>query len=208
MVAQNRGRGCGCCSCLSAFFLLLFALILVGLCFFYFYATNNLNRVAATGPAPLPPTRFNRQTYTSARQKVDQFFKDSALRSVILSNEEVNTLLAESPELRFLRHGVVVALNQSTAEVYCSLPVDLPLVPRRYLNWSFKLRPSMRAQELELDVSRIEREGKPLGAAEIHQYRFVVAPLIERTLWSLNKLQGDRSVRDVRIENGTLVLAR
>jgi hypothetical protein len=33
-------------------------------------------------------------------------------------------------------------------------------------------------------------------------------PMVEKTLSSLNKLQGDRAVRDVRIENGNLVLSR
>jgi hypothetical protein len=184
------------------------ALIVVGLGFFYFNATKNLSRVAATGPAALPATTFNRQTYTTARQKFNQFFADPAQRSVTLSNPEVNALLAESPELRVLSHATVVVLNQNSAEVYCHLPVELPLLPRRYLNCAFQVRPSMHGDEFDLDVSRIETEGKPLGAAEIRQYQTVVLPLIEKTLSSLNKIQGDRSVRDVRIENGNLVLAR
>jgi hypothetical protein len=208
MATQTRRRGCGCCGCLSAFFLLLFALILVGSGFFLFNAIGALNRLEATRPVPLPATTFSRQTYTTARQKLDRFFMDSAERSVTLSNDEVNALLAESPELPFLRHSIVVALNQSTAEVYCSLPVNLPLVPRRYLNCSFEVRPSMHGQELDLDVSRIETEGKPLGAEEIHQYRLVVLPVIETTLSNLNRVQWDRSVREIRIGNGNLVLAR
>jgi hypothetical protein len=86
--------------------------------------------------------------------------------------------------------------------------MELPLLPRRFLNCAFQVRPSMRDDQFDLDVSRIETEGKPLGAAEIRRYQTVVLPLIEKTLSSLNKIQGDRSVRDVRIENGNLVLAR
>jgi hypothetical protein len=208
MAAQNRRGGCGCCGCLFAFLLFLFTLILVGAGFFYFKATNNLDRLSATGPVALPATTFSRQNYTTARQKFDQFFADPAERTLTLSNAEVNALLAESPELRILRHGTVVVLNQNYAEVYCSLPVDFPLLPRRYLNCAFQTRPSMRGEEFELDVTRIEREGKPLGAAEIRQYQSIVVPLIEKTLSGLNKIQRDRSVRDVRIENGSLVLAR
>jgi len=207
MATQNRG-GCGCCGCLFAFFLLLLVLILVGAGFFYFSATASLNRVAAKGPVPLPATTFNRRTYTAARQKLDEFFADQAEGSVTLSNVEVNALLADSPELRILRRGTVVVLNQSSAEVSCSLPLDLPFQPRRYLNCTFQMRPSIRGGEVELGVSRIESESKPLGPAETRQYQFVVLPLIEKTLSSLNKIQGDRSVHDVRIENGNLVLAR
>ena len=208
MATQNRRRGCGCCGCLSGFFLCFVALIVIALGAFYFYATNSLSGAAASRPTGLPATTLSRQTYAAARRKFDRFFEDSAERSVTLSTDEVNSLLSDAPELRFLMHGVVVALNQTTAQVYCSMPVDLPMVPRRYFNCAFELRPSMRAQKLELDVSRFESGGKPVGPGEVHQYRFVVLPLIEQTFWSWNSIQGNRSVREVRIENGNLVLAR
>jgi hypothetical protein len=208
MSGPDRRRGCGCCGCLSGFFLFLVALMVVGIGFLYFFATNNLNGAAASHPGPLPAVTYSRQTYATARQKFDRFFQNDADRSVTFSNEEVNVLLADSPELRFLMHGVVVTLNQVTAEVYCGIPVEFPMAPRRYLNCTFELRPSMRAQELELDVSRMESGGKPLGPGEVHQYRFVVVPVLEKTFGSLNKAQGTRSVREVRIENGNLVLSR
>jgi hypothetical protein len=208
MATQNRRGGRGCCGCLFAGLLLLFALILVGLGLFYFNAQSKLSRLAPAKSVSLPATTFSRQTYKTARQKFNQFFADPAERSVTLSNAELNALLAESPALRILRHGTIVVLNQNSAKVDCSLPLDLPLLTRRYLNCTFQVRPSMRGEELKLDVSRIEREGKPLGAAETRPYQTVVVPLIEKTLSSLNNIQRDRSVREVRIENGNLVLAR
>ena len=208
MAAQSRRAGCGCCGCFFAFLLLLVALVAVGVGFLYFNAANRLNPASAARRVPLPGTTFNRQTYSIARQKFDRFFADPSEHSATFSNAEVNALLADSPELRLLRRGTAVVLNQISAQVDCSLAVDLPLLPRRYLNCTFETRPAMRGGELELDVSRIELEGNPLGAAGIHQYRLVVVPMIEKTLSTLNKLQGERAVRDVRIENGNLVLSR
>jgi hypothetical protein len=208
MAGQSRRAGCGCCGCFFAVFLLLFVLILLGVGFFYFNAANNLNRVVGGRLVPSPATAFNRQTYSLAREKFDRFFADPAERKVTLSNGEVNALLADSPELRILQRGTAVVLNQTSAEVSCNLPLDIPLLPRRYLNCTFEIRPAMRGQELELDVSRIEKEGKPLAPAEVHQYQSVVVPMIERSLWSLNKIQGDRAVRDIRIENGNLIFSR
>ena len=208
MATQNRRGGCGCCGCLGGSVLLLFALILAGTVFFFFNATNNVKRLAATSPGPLPATTFNRQTYAIARQKFDDFFADQAERSVTLSNAEVNALLADSPELGVLRRGTVAVLNQNSAEVTCSVPLDIPFLPRRYFNCSFQAHPAMRGDEIELAVSRIEKEGRPLGPAEIREYQLVVLPLVEKTLSGLNKIQGDRSVHNVRIENGNLVLSR
>ena len=66
----------------------------------------------------------------------------------------------------------------------------------------------MHGEGLELDVSRFERDGKPMGAAEVRQLRAMVLPLIKQFLSSMNKIRGDRAVRDLRIENGNLVLGR
>jgi hypothetical protein len=208
MATQNGRKGCGCCGCVLALFLFLLTLVLVGVGFSYFFAANNLARTTTTGRVLLPATAFNRQIYATARQKFDRFFADPAERSLTLSNAEVNALLAESPELRLLHRGIVVAFDHTSAQVNSSMPLDIPFFPRRYLNWSFETRPSMHGEGLELDVSRFERDGKPMGAAEVRQLRAVVLPLIVQFLSSMNKMRGDRAVRDLQIENGNLVLGR
>ena len=142
MATQTGRKGCGSCGCVLALFVFLLTLVLVGVGFSYFYAANNLTRTATTGRVLLPATAFNRQTYTTARQKFDQFFADPAERSLTLSNAEVNALLAESPELRLFHRGIVVAFDHISAQVYSSVPLDLPFLPRRYLNCSFETRPS------------------------------------------------------------------
>jgi hypothetical protein len=208
MANQDRRGGCGCCGFLFSFLLLLLILFLVGAGLVYFTAASQLNRFASTIPASLPPAASSRQVYNQARQKLEHFFADSGERSLILSDAELNAFLADSPELRILNRGTVVILNQGSAAVYCSLPVSLPFHSRRYLNYTVHLRPSMRGEDFELNVFRIDQEGKALGPAELRQFQIVAAPFIEKILSIWNKLQMDRSVRDVRIENGNLILAR
>src|ERR1700758_784033 len=174
MAAQSRPAGCGCCGWFFAGLLLFIALVLAGCGFFYFNAAEKLNPASAAHRVPSPGMTFSRQTYSAARQRLDHFFADPAEREATFSNAEVNALLADSPELRALRRGTVAVLNQNSAEVDCSMAVDLPLLPRRFLNYTLELRPAVRAGELQLDVSRIDVEGKPVGAAGMHQYRFVV----------------------------------
>ncbi|MBV8376794.1 MAG: hypothetical protein JO279_07290 [Verrucomicrobia bacterium] len=210
MAAKNRGGGCGCCGCLLASLLVLLGLILLGVGFVYFSASTSRrnNAVAPGGQVVSFPATFIRQTYLAARQKFNQFFADPAERRVAFSNSEVNALLAASPELRNWTRGTAVVLNQDSADVSCSWPLDLPFLPRRYLSYAFQLRPSMRGDQLVLDVLRIEEKGIPLKAAETRQYQRIVVPLMEQALSTLNKVQGDRSVHEVRIENGNLILAR
>jgi hypothetical protein len=208
MATQDRRGGCGCCGCLFSFLLFLLVLLLVGVGLFYFGAANQLSRLASTIPVPLPATASSRQVYNQARQKFEYFFANSGERSLILSDEELNAFLADSPELRILNRGAGVILNQNSAHVYCSLPMNLPFQSRRYLNYTIHIRPSMRGEDFELNVFRVDREGKALGPTELRQLQIVAVPSIEKMLSIWNKLQMDRSVRDVRIENGNLILAR
>ncbi len=125
-----------------------------------------------------------------------------------MSNGELNAYLADAPELRILNRGLVVVLNQNSADAYCSLAVNLPFLSRRYFNYTLHVRPSMRGEDFELNVFRIDREGKTLGPTELRQFQIVAVRSIEKILSIWNKVQMDRSVREVRIENGNLILAR
>jgi len=206
MPAQSRGGGCGCCGCLFGSVLVLLVALLAGFGFFYFGGTSGEDRLAVRGPFPSPATQFNSETYLAARQKLGHFFSDASDRTLTLSNADVDALLAESPEFRILGRGALVFLNQSAADVYCSLPMGVPLLPKRYLNFSFEVRPSIRGEDVALDVTRIERDGRAVGAVETQKIQTGIVPLFEKLLSILNKFSGNETVREVRIENGNLIL--
>src|SRR5271166_1059553 len=208
MPAQSRGGGCGCCGRLLGSVLVLLIALVIGVGFYYFAGTSGVERLAVRGPFPSPATQFNRDTYISGRQKFDHFFSVAAERTLTLSNAEVDALLADSPELRVLGRGALVFLSQNAAEVYCSLPIGVPLLPKRYLNFSFEVRPSIRGDDVELDVTRIERDGRALNATETRKIQTGVVPLVETLLSNLNKFYGSEPVHEVRVENGNLILAR
>jgi hypothetical protein len=208
MATRNRRAGCGCCGFLFSFLLFLVVLLLVGIGLFCFQASNQLDRLASTTPVPLPPAGSSRQLYNETRQKFAHFLADSAERSLTLSSGELNALLADSPDLRILHRSTVVILNQNSADVYCSIPVSLPFLSRRYLNYTFYVRPSVRDEDFKLNVFRIDREGTTLGTTEVRKFQNVAVASAEKILSVWNKMQMDRSVHDVRIENGKLRLER
>ncbi len=208
MPGQSRRGGCGCCGCLFGSALLLVVAILIGFGFFYFAGTSGMDRLAVKGPFPSSATQFTPQTYAEAKQKLDHFYADSSERSLTLSNAEVDAILADSPEFRFLGRGALVFLNQNNADVYCSLPMGVSLLPKRYLNISFEVRPSMREGDVELEVSRIERDGKAVNAVEAQKIQTWIVPLVEKSLSSANRFSANGPVREARIENGALILAR
>jgi hypothetical protein len=201
-------RGCGCCGVLLALVAVVLLLLLVGTGVVLFKITTKLNSLSSSTPAVLPAVAGGSQSYSEARQKFDRFFSDPNERNLTLSEAEVNALLANAPELSILNRGVVVELKENTAEVHCSVPVNLPFLSGKYLNYSFVVGPSLRGQAVELQVSRIDRDGKPLGDRELAEFQQHFLPSVDQALSRANQLELDRSVRDVRVENGNLVLAR
>ena len=201
-------RGCGCCGISLALVAVVFVLLLVGTGVVLFNIATKLNNLSSSTPAVLPAVAGSSQSYSEARQKFDHFFSDPNERNLTLSEAEVNALLANAPELSILNRGVVVELKENTAEVHCSVPVNLPFLSGKYLNYNFVVRPTLRGQDVELQVSRIDRDGKPLGDRELAEFQVQFLPSIDRALSGANRLESDRSVRDVRVENGNLVLAR
>jgi len=201
-------RGCGCCGIFLALVAVVFVLLLVGTGVVLFNIATKLNNLSSGTPAVLPAVAGGSQSYSEARQKFDHFFSDPNKRNLTLSEAEVNVLLANAPELSILNRGVVVELKENTAEVHCSVPVNLPFLYGKYLNYNFVVSPSLRGQDIELQISRIDREGRPLGDRELARFQQQILPSVDQALSRANQLQSDRSVRDVRIENGNLVLVR
>jgi hypothetical protein len=208
MADPRRQGGCGCCGFLFfGFLFLLLAMIGVGL-FSYWSGADKLRKFASNTPVALPSSGANRSLYAPARHRFDQFFSNPAQQSLTLSGAELNALLTEAPELKFLQKGVVATLRENSAEINCSIPVNLPLFSGQYINYILSLRPSLRGEDIELQIFRIERDGKQLNAEELHEFRNSVELPADIVLSSLNKIQLDRSVRDIRIENGNLVISR
>jgi hypothetical protein len=208
MADSKKQGGCGCCGFI--FFGLLFLLIaLIGAgLYFYFSSANNLRRYASSEPAALPPAESSPQLYAPARQRFDQFFSSPSQQSLTLSGPELNALLTQAPELKCLQKGVVATLHENSAELNCSVPVNLPFFSGRYFNYTLYLRPSLRGEDIELQVFRIDREGKQLGSNELRDFRISVEHSADLMLSGLNKMQLDRSIRDIRIENGNLIISR
>jgi hypothetical protein len=208
MADARQKSGCGCCGFLLFGSLFLF-LVLVGAALFsYWSCSTQLRKYASNSPVVLPSTGSNRSLYTAARRRLDQFFSSSSQQSVTLSGAELNALLTEAPELRFLQKGAVATLRENSAEINCSVPVNLPLFSSQYINYLLYLRPSLRGEDIELQVFRIDHAGRQLNAEELREFRSSVEHPANLILSGLNKVQLDRSIRDVRIENGTLVISR
>jgi hypothetical protein len=160
----------------------------------------------------LPPGRepwssgSTEQIYASARQRLGHFLNTSNANSVTLSAADVNSLLADTPELWFLRKRAVVAFQNDVIEVHLSLPLLLP--GTKYFNLVVFARPAMRGENVALDIFRIERDGRVLEGSDQRFFKTAVEPYLNQVLSGINKIQGDRAIRDIRVQRDSLELSR
>ena len=70
------------------------------------------------------------------------------------------------------------------------------------------MRPAMRGENVALDIIRIEQNGRVLDSNALRFFKANVEPYLNQAFSGLNKIQGDRAIRDIRLERDSLELLR
>ena len=206
MASRNGQSGCGCCGVTSGLGCVVLLVSLAAIISIGFLLFNHLEALTSPPGRELWSSESSQQIYASARQRLGSFLSTSNANSVSLSAADVNSLLADTPELWFLRRRATVAFQNDVIELHLTVPVLLP--GTRYFSWVVFLRPAMRGQNVALDVIRIEQSGRVLDYNALRFFKTNVEPYLDQALSGLNKIQGDRAIRDLRVERDSLQLLR
>lgn len=206
MARQNGQSGCGCCGVTSGLGCVVLLISLAAIIFLGFLLFNHLEALTSPPGRELWSSDASQQVYASARQRLGNFLSTSNANSVSLSAADVNSLLADAPELWFLRRRATVAFQNDVIEVHLTVPV--PLSGTKYFSWVVFLRPVMRGENVALDVIRIEQNGRVLDYNALRFFKTSVEPYLNQALSGLNKIQGDRAIRDLRVGRDSLELLR
>jgi hypothetical protein len=204
-MSQPRQRsGCGCCGCLGCLgtVVLVLGLAVVALVFLL-YQTATGDR-----PSRAPGVAVNPQIYVSARKKWDDFNRDSSARTLVLSDAEINTLLAKSPELGFLGGGATLTSRENGIQVQLSVPVKLVPFYTKYINADVFLRPIVTGENITLNVYSVDADGHPLDAPSLQRFKSQAEPAINMILTGANQFGGTRATHEIRLQNGSVVLMR
>ena len=164
----------------------------------------------ATGDRPSRPPGLvtNPQVYTSARKKWEDFNRDSSVRTLILSDVEINTLLTKAPELGFLAGGATVTSRENGIQVQLSVPVKLVPFYTKYINADVFLRPIVTGENVTLNVYSVDADGHPLDAPSLQRFKSQAEPPINMILTGANQFGGTRAIHEIRLQNGSVVLMR
>jgi hypothetical protein len=200
----RRPGGCGCCGGLGcAGALLLIVLLGVAVFFgarFVWYLSDQ--------PLPADRTAAPSGAYPQVRSKLNGFMGKAEIRSLLLSEADVNAMLEDAPELTFLGKGATIVFRENEAELRFRVPLHLFPLSTRYFNYEVFLRPIVSWGKVTVNVSRVTSAGKPLDPTTFRGFKEQVEPLLNQTLTWLNEIQQSRAIQSIRVQNGSLLLER
>ena len=205
MAYDTRGqRGCGCCGpvgCVSG--LLLIIVLSVAAFFVVRFAWDLSDQPLPGNQSAVPPG-----AYPQVRHRLNDFMGNAEIRSVLLSEADVNAMLGDSPELAFLGKGVTIAFRENEAELRFRVPLHLFPFNTKYLNCEVFLRPIVSWGKVTVNVSRVTSAGKPLDPITFRGFKEQVEPLLNQMLSWLNERQQSRAIQSIRVQNGSMLLER
>ena len=204
MSQPSQRSGCGCCGCLgcSGTVVLVLAIAAIALVFLL-YQTATGDR-----PSRLPGLAATPQVYAPARKTWEDFNRESSVRTLILSDAEINTLLAKAPELGFLAGGATVTSRENGIQVQLSVPVKLVPFYTKYINADVFLRPIVTGENVTVNVYSVDADGHPLDAPSLQRFKSQAEPAINMILTGANQFGGTRAIHEIRLQNGSVVLMR
>src|ERR1700741_2526890 len=204
MSQPPQRSGCGCCGCLGCLGTVVLVLVLaVAALVFLLYQTATSDR-----PSRPPASAANQQVYVSARKKWDDFNRDSSIRGLTLSDEEINSLLAKATEVGFIAGGETVTSRENGIQLQLSVPVKIIPFYTKYINADVFLRPIITGENVDLNIYGVDAEGRPLDAGALQRFKSQAQPAIDMILTGANQWEGPRAIHEIRLQNGSVALLR
>jgi hypothetical protein len=204
----RRQGGCGCCGTLGCAGALLLIVLLGVAGFFVVRIAWNLYATASDQPLSVSRSAVPPGAYSQARGKLNSFMSNAEIRSVALSEAEVDALLEDAPELGFLAKGATIVLREDEAELRFRVPLQLLPFKTKYLNYEVFLRPIVSWGKVTVNVSRVTSTGKALDPTALRGFKEQLEPFLNQALSWLNEIQQSREIQSIRVQNGSMLLER
>ncbi|MDB6064236.1 MAG: hypothetical protein JWR26_444 [Pedosphaera sp.] len=211
-----KRRGCFFYGCITSLVLLL----LIGVIAFlgFRYAVNTANayilEYTDTTAMSLPKVEMSEADLKKLKDRVAAFNQavnaGSSAPALSLTSQDINALIANSPETQGLKDKVYVTLDGDKVKGQISLPLDkfmkVPLLKTqgRYLNGEGTFDVTITNSLLWIHLQSMEVKGKPLPAnvmAQLHEQNLAESANNDPT----NRAALDR-FESVQVTNGTAVI--
>jgi hypothetical protein len=145
VASKKKGFGCLGCGCvLVVLIVLLIVALVVGGSYFGY---NRVVSLTSTAPAEIPAAQGSNDLFQATEHKIGDFIHDirnHQAAKMSLSADEINALIAHSPELAAQKAKIYVSLNDDRMRIQASVPtgaISSGIIKDRYANIDVTLSP-------------------------------------------------------------------
>jgi hypothetical protein len=165
-VPVRKGRGCFFYGCLTSLVLLLVICVMGFLAIRW--ARNRISGFTSSAPMELPKVEMADTEFQALEQRVETFGaalnQGKAAEPLVLTERELNALIARTPATKQLANKVYVSLKDNQVRGQVSIPLNgLGWVGRgRYLNGEAAMNVSLQNGVLIVTADEVKVQGRPL----------------------------------------------
>ncbi len=175
--AEKKGPGCFLWGCIIAAILVVGGTTaIVGSGYYMFVKLRD--NFTETQPMALPQVSLSKEEREAVKDRFEAFRdavdNGTAVDPFILTEDEINTLIAESDSDEPLKDSLRVQIEDDLLKGQISIPLDdipLPGLKGRYFNGTADLRASLKDGKLEVYVENAEVKGEPLPKSVMDELR-------------------------------------
>lgn len=205
---KKSGLGCLGCGCLILILLIVLffggtgAIVLVAYKAVYSLTSDTAEVVGNGDKGP--------DVYQQTRDKITAYSNDIAQNkssSLHLNTDEINTLIAESPELTNLRGGLYVIVEGDLVTLQMSLPISgIPghFLEGRYFNGTIIGNLTIEDGKISVHLSQLEVAGKTYSGSDLDSIQNIDWDSILRGNPQVNSWLAN--VKSLKIENNEIVI--
>lgn len=169
-----RKRGCFFYGCLTAIICLL--LLSVAAIVAFRFVQKKVQEYADTKPMPIEKASTSPEKVKGIQKRIDAFREavttQSTPQELVLTTDEINTLLAGQPDLQSMADRVSVFTENGQLKGKLSWPLDQFGLKGRYFNGTGTFKIAVDRGDLDLRLDNVETQsGKPLPDAFLQQLR-------------------------------------
>ena len=171
----RKGRGCLFYGCLTSLVLLLIMAVLAVVA--VRFIKNQVNAYTDTQPMKLPIVEMTDADYQQLERRVkafgDAMEKGMPIEALILTERDINALIARAANMKELADKVYVSVNGTEVKGQVSIPLSGLgwLGKGRYLNGEATFNVSLENGVLIVTAREIKVKGKPLPETFMSQLR-------------------------------------
>jgi len=159
-------------------------------------------------PVEIPAYQASEEKIQEVKSRVDAFLqaiKEEKGNQLVLTSEDINTLIVSHPDMKELAGKVYVQIEGEEIKAEGSIPLDkIPTLRGRYLNGTFGLKISLENGILLVTAETVEVRGEPLPEDFMKELRKV--NLAKDVYEDKETVELLRKFKSIRIEDGKLII--